>query len=197
MNIERVKGKTYATAAFSVLLSFFLVFVSVYSATTISTNVSTGGTLGVTGVSTLAGAVYASSTLQATGAARFYSTVTVDGTLNATSSLAVTGLSRFYNSVGVGTDTPASNLSVVGTFQTGGQAIFGGAITTATSSLGIASTSPAAEVSAVSAGTSTLYLYSSASTAGGCIELTNPKAVHYRLYVNPNGGLQTETGSCK
>ena len=81
--------------------------VMVQSATTISTNISTGGTLGVTGLSTLTagfvsqasstvvgagtvtgaatigGAVWASSTLQATGASRFYADAIFDGGIDA------------------------------------------------------------------------------------------------------------------
>ena len=88
--------------------------VMVQSATTISTNITTGGTLGVTDLSTLTGgfvsqasstvvgaftgtgAVAASSTLQVTGAVTNYSTLTQAGAVWASSTLQATGASRFY-----------------------------------------------------------------------------------------------------
>lgn len=50
---------------------------SVFSATTIADNINTGGTLTVTGVSTLNGAAYASSTLQSTGGVIAYGSLVV------------------------------------------------------------------------------------------------------------------------
>lgn len=69
---------------FSVLVSFFFVSLITYGVTTIGDNINTGGTLTVSGASNLIGSISASSTLQSTGAARFYSTARIDGatTLN-------------------------------------------------------------------------------------------------------------------
>ncbi|MBI2055614.1 MAG: hypothetical protein HYT42_01845 [Candidatus Sungbacteria bacterium] len=86
-----------AMALFVAAVFILAIVYSVFSATTISDNVSTGGTLTVSGASTLAtanlsGHVYASSTVQATGN--------------------ILG----YSSLGVGTTTPGSALAVNGPF---------------------------------------------------------------------------------
>lgn len=98
---------------FSVVLSVAFVAVSVYAATTIGTNIDTGGTLAVTGLSTF---INASST-QLTTTNRAY--------------LATTG-----GSVGIGTTSPTTLLSVHGNSLISGTSFFGGAIT-ATSTLNL------------------------------------------------------------
>ncbi len=97
----------------SVIASFLFVAIISYAATTISTNVNTGGTLTVTGASTLTGAVWATSTLQVTGATTLYNDLNVDsGTLFIDST---------NNRLGIGSTTPAIELSVEGDgYLTGG-----------------------------------------------------------------------------
>lgn len=102
-----------AAIIFSVFASFLFVALITSAATTINSNVNTGGTLTVSGASTLTGAVWATSTLQATGATTLYNDLLVD-------------TSTFYvdstnNRVGVGSTTPAIELSVAGDgYFTGG-----------------------------------------------------------------------------
>ena len=74
-----IKSKSFLPVMLSVILTFVFAVVVVNAATTISTNISTAGTLTVTGASTLTGAVAASSTLQVTGATTLYSTLNVSG----------------------------------------------------------------------------------------------------------------------
>jgi hypothetical protein len=66
------------------------------AATTIGTNISTGGTITGSGANTLYGAT------------------SIGGALTATSTLSVTGLSIFDSNVGIGTSSPYAKLSVVG-----------------------------------------------------------------------------------
>lgn len=83
------------------LMSFLLVVLFTQAATTISTNINTGGTLDVSGVTTLSGAAILSSTLAVTSNATFDTTTFyVDAT---------------NNKVGVLTITPNTALEVVGT----------------------------------------------------------------------------------
>lgn len=97
----------YLPLMVSIIVSFLFVTVYTYGATTISTNVNTGGTLTASGATTLNGNVTlgdaatdtiwsqglfnASSTLQVTGAVRFYSTSITDGTATFSGSIAANG----------------------------------------------------------------------------------------------------------
>ena len=79
--IGLLKNRALYAVVFSVLVSLAFVSYIATAATTISTNISTGGTLSVTGASTLTGNVHASSTANAllvTGQARFYDQVVLD-----------------------------------------------------------------------------------------------------------------------
>lgn len=60
-----MKNKNFISIVLSILLSFVFVAVAVYAATTIGTNIDTGGTLAVTGLTTLGNAT--SSVLSVTG----------------------------------------------------------------------------------------------------------------------------------
>ena len=62
-----MKSNKIFSIALSVFVSFVFVFAVTYAATTISTNINTGGTLTVSDTSTLTGAVTMSSTLGVTG----------------------------------------------------------------------------------------------------------------------------------
>ena len=79
MNLINIgKNTSWFTLGISVAVVLLFGAIMVESATTISTNVNTGGTLTVTGASTLTGAVWATSTLQVTGAVKFYSTLALE-----------------------------------------------------------------------------------------------------------------------
>ncbi|MBU1091927.1 hypothetical protein KKA27_03655, partial [Patescibacteria group bacterium] len=87
--------KYYLPIAISTMVAFLFTIVTVYGATTISTNINTGGTLTVSGASTLSGNVtlgdaatdinhftgmiHASSTALFTGATTVYNTLTISG----------------------------------------------------------------------------------------------------------------------
>ncbi len=104
------KRSKYASVIISVVISFLFVSMGVYGATTVSTNLSTGGTLAVTGLSTLTGGFIsaASSTVS--------STLTVTGNLVASTTFGVTGTSSLYGVLTVGaTSTPAiGEVGIVG-----------------------------------------------------------------------------------
>lgn len=111
--------KNTAIIFFSALISFLFVAVITYAATTISTNVNTGGTLTVTGASTLTGAVWATSTLQVTGNVTTYGASVLNENSgandfrvesdNSTHMLYVDGTN---DRVGIGSSTPIAFFSV-------------------------------------------------------------------------------------
>ncbi|MBI2109522.1 MAG: hypothetical protein HYT93_05170 [Parcubacteria group bacterium] len=71
-------NRNFYSVLLAVVVSFVFVAVMVSGATTISTNISTGGTLSVSGDSTLTGDVFASSTAAFTGQTSFYDIVVLD-----------------------------------------------------------------------------------------------------------------------
>ena len=156
----------------AVIVGVFAVVATVQAATTISTNISTGGTLDVTGLSSLgqasstmlsANTAYfggtATTTISAAGVASFPSTISV----SATSSLATTTVNRFLV---VGSTTPQHGRSDV---------LIDGTATT------------------------TLQLSTSgAATVGTCIQMKSVAGANTRIYVNAAGtGLIVEAGLCK
>ena len=94
---------------------------SVLSATTIGDNISTGGTLTVTGNSTLTNPAYASSTLQATGDGLFYDQLSAGASTNTpTTTFNVTGSGYFTTGLGVGfatTGTGDLHITGMGVFE--------------------------------------------------------------------------------
>ncbi len=150
----------------------------------------------------------------------------------------VTGTSptgiTFNATGGSGTNNTGANLTIAGGKNTGSNIIGGNIIfdtpdpTSSGSTLqqitekvrisragflGIGTTSPAAEISASSTATTTLYLDSRGTRKGGCIELLGSNGTAYRMYIapgdvtgfatsSPNGGHGAivavwEPGSCK
>lgn len=71
-------NRNFYSVLLAVVISFAFVAIMVNGATTISSNINTGGTLTVTGNSTLTGSVFATSTMAVTGQASFYDQVTLD-----------------------------------------------------------------------------------------------------------------------
>lgn len=72
-----ITNKNVYSVVLSVVLSFAFVAVSVFASSTISTNISTDGTLTVSDITTTNGALHASSTVVVTGATTLYGTTTV------------------------------------------------------------------------------------------------------------------------
>ncbi len=100
--------RKYAMIAISVIVSFFFVSAGVYGATTVSTNISTGGTLSVGGLSTLYGGFLTASSTAT-------STLMVSGTLRASSTLMATGAVNLSSTLAIGaTSSPAQELGMVG-----------------------------------------------------------------------------------
>lgn len=193
-----MNGKTsvyaYRDAAMILLVAAIFVLAvvySVYSATTIGANVNTGGTLTASGVSTLSGAVYASSTLQATGDGLFYDQLSAGASTNSpTTTFNVTGSGYFTGGLGVGFATTGAgelHITGLGVFErtidvrvSNATSTFAGGITAATSgnSFGVGTTSPTGKVGFTgspavlsSGGTTTLSLDTAGTTQGGCLEL--------------------------
>src|SRR3989338_3645732 len=85
-----MKSNNFFRVALSVFVSFVFVFAVTYAATTISTNISTGGTLTVSDTSTLTGAVTMSSTLGVTGKTTLVNASTTMLTVSGNTYLATT-----------------------------------------------------------------------------------------------------------
>lgn len=217
-----LKNKYIFSMLASVLVAFGFVALTTYSATTISTNVNTGGTLTVTGLSTLGyasttgvsltgnlmvngfatttgsnGNMATNGTLTVTGLstlAGFLTTASstavgmfsVSGPLNASSTMAVTGISYFYGNINVN--------GVATTTATNGNFASAGTIT-ASSTIGVATTTPATEISASSNATTTVYLSSTAAGKGGCLELLSATGTPWRMYIGASDYATSSTGN--
>lgn len=95
-----VSRRDVAMVFFVAAIFVLAVVYSVFSATTIGDNISTGGTLTVDGISTLKSAVYASTTLQVTGATIHYGNVAIgDATSSLGNAFSVHGNSSFAGGV--------------------------------------------------------------------------------------------------
>lgn len=92
-------------------LAAFSLFYYVYAATTISTNISTGGTLAVTGVSTLTGELRATSTALITGNVTHYGNTTLGDAY--TDLLSVVGNASTTQSMTVGLNFYVTGASVL------------------------------------------------------------------------------------
>ena len=196
------KKQQYSAIVLSVVFSFFAVWMAVSGATTIGTNVTTGGTLTVSGLATFG---YASSTSQ-----------------SLTGTLAVSNLSTLAGFISSASSSVSGTLNVTGallassTFVTTGlSTLTGGFVSQASSSisnslqvttLGVASSSVAVEVNVDgNAGTSTIRALSPATARGGCIELGVPSGGSVRIYAtttaslngDANGGIRVESGHCE
>lgn len=160
---------------FSVVLSVFVSVMAVAlvgsAATTISTDISTGGTLSVTGASTLTGNVSAAGTLAVTGA------TTLTG-LTTMGYASTTGVSL------------TRNLMVNGFATTTGS---NGDIAT-DGFIGVGpTTTPAWDISVTSIATSTATLTSSTANVGGCLQLRSATGTLYRMYIGADDMATTTT----
>lgn len=194
MNSSILSNKQqYAVIVLSVMLSLMVVWAAANGATTISTDVNTGGTLTVTGVSSLSSATL-STTLNVTGA-------TTLSSASMSTTLGVAGLS-----------TLAGVLSTASSTVSGGNLTVTGANTSTSGRFGVGTSSPAAALSASTAATTTLYMTSETANVGGCIQLKASNGTMYRMYIGGNDtvafGTTTsgrpaaiaavwEAGSCK
>lgn len=183
--------------AFVAVIFVLAVVYSVFSATTVSTNITTDGTLRVTGaatitgVSTLTGAVYASSTLQATGDGLFYGNLSAGASTNTpTTTLNVTGSGYFTGGLGVGFATTGA-----GQIHVTGLGVF-------RNRLGVTgTTSPYQELGVTgdaalsSAATTTISTESTGSTVGSCLELkgggVRGGTSWVRIYVGGSGATNS------
>lgn len=183
--------KYFFQIAISVLVAFVFVAVTAYSATTISTNINTGGTLTVSGASTLTGAVWATSTLQVTGAITTYGNATFGdaigdvnlftGILQASTTALFGGSVTFYDNVTIG-DADSDTFTIraqdwtLSTTATGTVTMtngleFKGAQTTLTidpnaSHVGVNTTAPNTEFEVVGTASSTKLVVGGDITAG-------------------------------
>jgi len=107
-------------------LSVLLLASPAFAATTISDNISTGGTLAVTGASTLTGNVTAEGTLAVTGASTLTGAVTASAALSVGTTMTVTGASTLNGAVTLG-DAVADILTVTGTIAGASPLVFEGA----------------------------------------------------------------------
>ncbi len=170
------KNRMFASVLLSVVLTFMFVFAVAYSATTISTSINTGGTLAVSGTSALTGAVTITGLTTMNGNA----STTI---LSTTGNLLINGWATTTGSNG--------NIATEGTLYITSSTTLAGLLNVGTTlnvmgSLGVSTSTPAAEISAYTANaTTTLYLDNGSTGAtkkGGCIQMKGFDGVQYRLY---------------
>src|SRR3989338_8698823 len=150
-----MKSNNFFRVALSVFVSFVFVFAVTYAATTISTSISTGGTLTVNDTSTLTGAVTLGTDLTVTsgtrvgadasgghitaladdslfveGQSEFDGTSWFDGSLRASSTLMVTGAATLYSTLNVTGLTTLANASTTNISASNALWIGGNATTT-------------------------------------------------------------------
>ncbi len=173
------KKQQYAAVASSVAISFLVVWAMVSGATTISTNVSTGGTLSVTGTSTLTGVTLATGGFVSSASSTVAGTLAVNGQLQASSTLLANGLTTLTGGfVSSASSTVNSNVLIVGVLNASSTIAVSGDI--------IASSTNA---------TTTLQANSGGGNRGGCIQLQSATGTPYRLYIGANDTATNTTGA--
>src|SRR3989344_2870414 len=191
--IRKLLESKILSTGLSITLSFLLVTLITYSASTISTNITTGGSLTVSGASTFGDAStdvnLFTGTLQASTTALSTSGFTSFGLIQASSTSANLLINGFAT-------TTASN----GNIETEGTLTVERGIAT---SLGVASTSPSQELGIVgdiiagSGATTTLILSSSLANTGGCIQLEGANGTMFKIYATTTGPLIATSGTCQ
>lgn len=199
------KGQQYFTVGASILVSFLVVWMLAVGATTISSNVSTDGTLTASGLTTLgfasttsvslsqnlmvngmatttgsSGNIATEGTLTVAGATTLSSTLSVASGLTTLGFASTTSVSLTQNLM---VNKKATTTGSTGNFATEGTI-------TSVGNIGVGTTTPSAEISALGAATTTVYITSSGSGIGGCIELIGTNGTVYKMYV---GGGETAT----
>lgn len=222
-----MKQQKFLTVTISAFLSVLFVAMMAQAVTTISTNMVTDGTLSVTGNSTLTsadiGGGYTAgsgtgATVSAAGALSINGDFAVNGyatTTAATGNIETAGtLTVVGNSVLTSADIgggyaagsgSGSTLSTAGVFSLNGNLNVNGMATTTASNgqlatqgnIGTGTTTPHAELTASGSATTTLYLHSTNTAAGGCLQLEGPSGTVFRMYATSSGVAFFETGTCK
>ena len=128
-----IARRDVAMVIFIAAIFILAVVYSVLSATTISTNISTTGTLTVDDNSTLKGAAYASSTFQVTGASIYYGNLAIgDATSSIGTAFSVHGNSSFKGPV---TISSPLTLPLINATSTTGVSVFAGPISASSTAL--------------------------------------------------------------
>lgn len=161
------------------------------TAASVFNNLTVGGTLGVTGVSTFTGGV---ASLSVTGASTL-STTTVQGSFN-TGAVTATGTvaSSFNNTITNASSTYIGTTNVSGILVAGNSAGFG--TSTPAEAVGIAG-----DVFISNSGTTTLLIKTAGAGtagAGSCLEMLAGSGATYRVYINAaSNAFVVEAGACK
>lgn len=131
------KKQQYLVVVFSVVLSLLVVWGAVFGATTISTNISTGGTLSVSDTSTLTGLVTASAGFISNASSTVKGTLVLTGGLNASSTATSTAANGINLDAGcfsiAGTCIGLATSSSANNSWSGLQTFTGGILSTASS----------------------------------------------------------------
>jgi len=151
----------------------------------------------------------AGSTLTVGGKFMASSTALFTDAITAYSTLGVTGATALDGGLTMDTNKftvadTSGNTAIAGTLSVTGVTTLGYASSTAITTSGaliVGTTTPTtnavAELSASGSATTTLYLGSSGSGKGGCIQLEGPNDTVYRIYATTTGPLMVEAGACK
>ena len=83
------------------------------------------------------------------------------------------------------------------TISSAGALSINGAFISDAGSISVGTTTASTEIAAASSATTTVYVTSTSSTKGGCIQLEGANGTVYRLYIGGAGTLVTEAGVCK
>lgn len=199
------------SVSLSVISSVGLVTMLAY-ATSIGSDVSVTGALTTTGAATFNGAMTlgdaVGDTLTVNGRfAGFVSTAssTIDGAFTATgataltSTLTVTGATVLNGAVTLGDavgDTVTVNGVIAGFVSNASSTISTGVFNVGSASFGVATSTPAQEIGLtgdvfqVSAATTTHFLSSTNSNAGGCIEMLRSNGTKVRIYIGASTTAQ-------
>lgn len=112
-NIILGRGQQFLAISLSVVLSLLVVWGAVSGATTISTNISTGGTLTVSDASTLTGLSTHTGGALLVASSTAVGKFQVNGALNASSTMHVAGAARFDSGVGLGAENTVAKTLLV------------------------------------------------------------------------------------
>lgn len=159
-----------------------------YAATTIGSNIDTGGTLLVNNAtSTITNLVLVNATSTNATTTAFYAS----GLANLVGSLRVNNATSTINNLDM-VNATTTNATTTRLYASG-------VITSASNiSAGTTTVSSYGEIVASHAtATTTLNLFAAGSNKGGCIQMTGPANAVYRIYIGGSGALVTEAGNCK
>lgn len=188
----------YASVFISVAVSFLFVFLSVYGASTISSNITTAGTLTVSSLSTLTGII-------TTASSTAVSTLSVTGALFASSTARIDGLSTLAGFVSTASSTAVSTLRANDELRASSTLQATGNVTLyATTTVNVASSTPAQELSVdgdgyfhAQNGTTSVMVGTTGAGVGSCIQLRGTDGNWYRIYATTAASyVFFESGTC-